>query len=180
VAENVGSDQVLILAGNLKMLLLDVDGVLTDGGITLIGLDMEAKRFDVQDGMGITLAKASGLIVGIITGRKSEVVERRARELGIEDLCQGVGKKVEALDLLLQKHGLGSEETAYIGDDIQDLPVMKRVGLPIAVQNAVPEVKECSKYVTQAQGGHGAVREVVDWLLVLRGQKEQVYEKFID
>ena len=174
----VKSDQ--ILATNLKMLLLDVDGVLTDGGITLIGLNMEAKRFDVQDGVGIALAKASGMNIGIITGRKSRVVERRARELGIEDLCQGVSKKVESLEWLLQKHTLHQGEVAYIGDDIPDLAVMKRVGFPIAVQNAVSEVKECSKYVTQTPGGQGAVREAVDWLLELRGQKAEVYENFIN
>ena len=172
--------QLQILAANLRILLLDVDGVMTDGGIILIGADTEAKRFDVQDGMGITLARAAGIRVGIITSRTSEVVQRRAKELGITDISQGSKKKVEALKQMLNKSGLSASQAAYIGDDIQDIPVLKRVGLPIAVQNAVPEVKECCLHVTQARGGHGAVREAVDWLLELRGEKEQVYQQFTE
>lgn len=157
---------------------MDVDGTLTDGGIIFIGGDAEAKRFDVQDGMGITLARAAGLIVGIITGRSSEVVQRRACELGIEELYQGVSNKVETLYKLLKKHGLDSSRAAYIGDDLPDIPIMRRVGLPIAVQNAVPEVKQCCLHVTEASGGHGAVREAVDWILELRGDKSSVYQQF--
>jgi 3-deoxy-D-manno-octulosonate 8-phosphate phosphatase (KDO 8-P phosphatase) len=163
------------LAQGLKLLLLDVDGVLTDGGIILIGENGEAKRFDVQDGMGITLARAAGLKVGIVTSRTSQVVRRRALELGIEEVAQGASNKSEALDLLLERHQVQASQAAYVGDDIQDIPIMKRVGIPIAVQNSVPLVKEYALYVTSAQGGHGAVREVVEWLLELRGDKERVY-----
>ena len=160
------------------MLLLDVDGTLTDGGIIIVGRDVEAKRFDAQDGMGITLARAAGLTVGIITGRSSEVVQRRAGELGIEELHQGVSNKVETLDKLLKRQGLDSSQAAYIGDDLPDIPIMRQVGLPIAVQNAVPEVKQCCLHVTVASGGHGAVREAVDWILELRGDKSSVYGHF--
>jgi 3-deoxy-D-manno-octulosonate 8-phosphate phosphatase (KDO 8-P phosphatase) len=171
-------DEIKRRALDLHLLLFDVDGVMTDGGIILIGEAGEAKRFDVRDGMGVTLARAAGLKVGIITGRKSAVVHRRAEELSIDEVCQGYFHKEEALNLLLEKHTLAASQVAYVGDDILDLPVIKRVGLPITVCDACPEVKEHSIYVTQAPGGHGAVREVIDWLLELRGQKEAVYDLF--
>ena len=171
-----GPQQLDELARSLRMLLLDVDGVLTDGGIILIGQNGEAKRFDVQDGMGISLAKAAGLIVGIVTSRNSEVVQRRAKELGISEVSQGTKRKVDVLNSLLKKYGIEASQAAYIGDDIQDMPIMKRVGVPIAVQNAVGPVKEISVYVTQACGGHGAVREAVEWLLDIRGDKDEVYK----
>ena len=162
----------------LKMLLLDVDGVLTDGTIILSGSGDDIKHFNVQDGMGVTLARAAGLKVGILTGRTSQAVQRRAEELNIDEVIQGYFYKNEALDALLVKLGLSCEEIAYIGDDILDLPVMRRIGLPIAVANARPEVKAVSVYVTAESGGHGAVREAIDWLLEMRGQKEQVYAQF--
>ncbi len=173
------SQKVRELAANLKMLLLDVDGVLTDGGIILIGQDQEAKRFDVQDGMGITLARAAGLKIGIVTSRTSSPVERRAKELKIDELFQGAQRKTEALEHLVNKHHINRTQVAYIGDDIQDIAIMEQVGMPIAVQNAVKAVKERSVYVTEACGGHGAVREAVEWLLDLRGDKDRVLASFI-
>lgn len=161
------------------MLLLDVDGVLTDGGIILIDGHGESKRFDVQDGMGVNLARAAGLRVGIVTSRTSEIVERRAQELNIDDVLQGVRHKPDVLDLMHRKHGLDPSQIAFIGDDLQDVGLMRLVGIPIAVQNAVPKAKECSVYVTKAPGGHGAVREAVEWLLELKGTKEEVYERVI-
>jgi len=165
-------DSLTELAQGLKLLLLDVDGVMTDGGIILIGEDQEAKRFDVQDGIGIALAKAAGLSVGIITSRKSAVVERRAKELQIDHLFQGVGRKSEVFVSLLTALSLKASECSYIGDDIQDTPVMRQVGIPIAVGNAVKETKECSVFVTTRNGGNGAVREAVEWLLDLRNCRE--------
>ena len=165
-------------AAAVRMLLLDVDGVMTDGGIILAGRDLEVKRFDVQDGMGVTLARAAGLKVGILTGRDCEPVRRRARELQIDELSQGHFWKEEGLDAILAKHGLSDAEVAYVGDDVLDIPVLRRVGLPIAVGNARPEVKAVAAHVTERFGGRGAVREVVDWLLALRGEKARVYEKF--
>ena len=161
------------LAADLKIILLDVDGVLTDGGIILIGAADEAKRFDVQDGMGVNLARSAGLKVGIITSRSSEVVQRRARELKIDEVFQGAGRKEEVLGQILKNHQISPAQAAYIGDDIQDIPIMRRVGIPIAVQNAVQETKDISLYVTKACGGHGAVREAVEWLLELRGDKQK-------
>ena len=159
------------------MLLLDVDGVLTDGGIILIGRDEEAKRFDAQDGMGVTIARAAGLKVGIVTSRSSSVVERRAKELNLDELFQGAKRKTEVLEQLVIKYGIEPSQVAYMGDDIQDIPIMLRVGIPIAVQNAANAVKECSVYVTKAEGGHGAVREAVEWLLELRGDRDQAYQR---
>ena len=163
------------LAKNLRLLLLDVDGVMTDGGIILTGSGEESKRFNVQDGMGIALARACGIKVGIITSRTSEVVERRAKELKIDAVIQGAVNKTDALYILLEKHRIEASQAGYIGDDIQDTPVMKQVGMPIAVQNAIPMVKECSVYVTRSTGGHGAVREAIEWLLCLRNETEQAY-----
>ena len=160
------------VARDLRVLLLDVDGVMTDGGIILIEGNQEAKRFHVQDGIGISLAQAAGLLVGIITSRESAVVERRARELKIDRLIQGASRKVEALDGLLSELGFRPGQCAYVGDDIQDISVLQSVGIPIAVQNAVPEVKESSLFITTKCGGDGAVREAVEWLLSLRGDLE--------
>ena len=137
----------------LKMVLLDVDGVLTDGTIILTGSGDDIKHFNVQDGMGVTLARAAGLKVGILTGRTSQAVQRRAEELKMDEVIQGYFHKNQALDALLDKLGLSCEEIAYIGDDILDLPVMRRIGLPIAVANARPEVKAASAYVTAESGG---------------------------
>lgn len=160
------------LAADLRILLLDVDGVMTDGGIILIGQEGEAKRFDVQDGMGVTLARAAGLKVGIVTSRTSDVVQRRAKELGIEEVFQGTRHKPEVLDTIRLSSGIENSQVAYMGDDIQDISIMRLVGIPIAVQNAVPAVKECSTHVTRACGGHGAIREAVEWLLELRGDSK--------
>lgn len=165
-------------AAAVRMLLLDVDGVMTDGGIILAGRDLEVKRFDVQDGMAVTLARAAGLKVGILTGRDCEPVRRRAQELQIDELSQGHFWKEEGLDAILAKHGLTDAEVAYVGDDVLDIPVLRRVGLAIAVGNARPEVKAVAVHVTERFGGRGAVREVVDWLLALRGEKTRVYEMF--
>ena len=151
---------------------------MTDGGIILIGERLEAKRFDVKDGMGINLAKRCGMKVAVITSRRSAVVDRRAKELHLDEVFQGVGDKAEILPQVLEIFGATALETAYIGDDIQDISIMSKVGIPIAVQNAIPAVKDKSVYVTVACGGHGAVREAVDWLLELRGEKESVYGQF--
>jgi len=167
------------LAEHLKILLLDVDGVLTDGGIILIDDAQEAKRFNVQDGIGINLARAAGLKVGIVTSRSSAVVQRRASELQIDDLFQGIAGKPQVLTILHDRHNIQPNQAAFIGDDIQDISIMKMVGIPIAVQNAVQEVKDCSAYVTKAGGGHGAVREAVDWLLELRGDRDRVLAPYL-
>ena len=126
------------------------------------------------------MARAAGIKVGIITSRSSQVVERRARELSMDEVVQGARSKPDALEGLLLKHGIDASQAAYIGDDVQDVAIMSRVGIPIAVQNAMPVAKESSVYVTDASGGHGAVREAVEWLLDLRGEKDKVYDSLLN
>lgn len=171
------TDEVLPVIQELRLLLLDVDGVLTDGGLVLIDDDRESKVFDVQDGMGITLALAAGLEVGILTGRRSEVVARRAEELNVEHVWQGAGDKGDALDDVLEQTGYSEDRVAYMADDVQDLPVLRRVGLALAPENARPEVKRECDLVTRAPGGKGAVREAIDRLLEVRGERDAVYER---
>jgi len=154
----------------VKMLIMDVDGVLTDGKIVLGNNGFEAKSFDSKDGHGIKLAQDTGLRVAIITGRKSEAVSRRAEELGIKEVYQGVSDKLGMYKQIVSLHNLRDEEVAYIGDDIVDLPIMQRVGLSIAVGNADDEVKRHADHVTKSVGGCGAVRETVELLLKLQGR----------
>lgn len=156
----------------IKMLLLDVDGVMTDGGIIFGPDSMELKRFHVRDGMGIAMAKAVGLRIGILTSRDSEAVRRRADELGIDEVQQGFFYKEEGYQAILKKYGLRDEEVAYIGDDILDIPILRRTGFSICVADGADEVKQVSHYVTQKKGGEGAVREVVEMLLNGLGKKE--------
>jgi 3-deoxy-D-manno-octulosonate 8-phosphate phosphatase (KDO 8-P phosphatase) len=159
-------------ARRIKMLLLDVDGVMTDGGIILGPGEIELKRFHVHDGMGITLAKAAGLKVGILTGRDSEAVRKRAKELRIDVVHQGSDDKEKGYQAILKEYGLTDEEIAYVGDDVLDVPILKKVGLPICVANGMDEAKAVSCYITETKGGHGAVREVVEMLLTGTGRKE--------
>lgn len=167
-------------AKNLKLLVLDVDGVLTEGELTLIGEELEAKRFYIHDGMGIIFLRTAGIKVAIISGRVSPMVRRRAAELKIDEVCEGFFFKQEGVESLVEKLNLTLDQAAYVGDDIHDVPAMKIVGLPIAVANARPEVKDYSVYVTNAAGGHGAVREIAEWLLELRGEKESIFAQFLE
>ena len=165
------------IARGLRLIAFDVDGVLTDGGIILIGAGEEARRFDVRDGMGVVMARLAGLQTALISSRTSVTMRRRAAELGIDAVYEGHEHKGEALDLLLEERGLRPQEIAYLGDDLQDLPVMKRVGLPVAVADARPEVIRRALYVTRAFGGHGAVREAIEWILEARGEKRSVLKR---
>ena len=167
-------------AKDLKLLVLDVDGVLTEGELILIGEDLEAKRFSLHDGMGIIFLRTAEIKIALITGRVSPMVRRRAQELKIDELSEGFFFKEDGVKELLQKLNLNLWEVAYVGDDIHDVPAMKQVSLPIAVANARPEVKEHSVYVTSAPGGHGAVREVAEWLLELRGEKEAILAHYLE
>ena len=166
-------------AKQLKLLVLDVDGVLTEGELILIGEELEAKRFYIHDGMGIIFLRTAGIKVAIISGRVSPMVRRRAQELKIDEVSEGYFFKQDGVEALLQKLDLEPYEAAYVGDDIHDVPAMKLVALPIAVANARPETKEHSVYVTTAAGGHGAVRELAEWLLELRGEKESIFAHYL-
>ena len=149
----------------IQLLILDVDGVLTGGEIILGSQGIELKAFNTRDGMAIAMARQAGLRVAIITGRVSEAVAVRASELGVKDLFQGRMDKMEAYESLLKRYQLTDQQVAFVGDDLLDLPIMKRAGLKVAVANASGELKAMADYVTLASGGQGAVREVVELLL---------------
>jgi 3-deoxy-D-manno-octulosonate 8-phosphate phosphatase (KDO 8-P phosphatase) len=149
----------------VKLLLLDVDGVLTDGSIILDSQGNELKAFHVRDGHGIKLAQRAGITIGIITGRKSEVVNIRARELGILEVHQGALDKIIVYDALMNKYGFKDDEVAYMGDDIVDLDIFKRVGIAVTVADCDLSVKPHADLVTKAAGGRGAVREFINLIL---------------
>lgn len=156
------------LAKRIKLLILDVDGVLTDGRIILDNEGNEFKAFNVRDGHGIKMLQKAGIPVAIITGRYSRVVERRAKELGIDHIYQRCHNKLVAYNDLIEKLGLRDEEVAYIGDDVVDIPILKRVGLPICVRDGHEGAKGFSLYITEKEAGKGAVREVCDLIINAR------------
>ncbi len=160
-------------ARKIRMLLLDVDGVMTDGGILLGPEHIEMKRFHGHDGIGIALARAAGLLIGILTGRDSEAVRKRAKELEVDEVQQGSFHKEKGFDEILKKRGLKDEEIAYMGDDLLDIPILKRAGLSICVSNGVEEAKKVSHYVTKKKGGEGAVREAIEMILTKKGKKKE-------
>lgn len=162
----------------VKLLALDVDGVLTDGGVYYDDAGNETKRFHIQDGLGLVLARLAGLPVAWITGRQSAVVERRARELNVAHLRQGVSNKAEALADIAAICHVGAEHTAYMGDDLNDLPALRWAGVPLAPANARPEVQAIAEYVTTVPGGSGAVREAVEAILKARGEYDQAVETY--
>jgi 3-deoxy-D-manno-octulosonate 8-phosphate phosphatase (KDO 8-P phosphatase) len=155
----------------IKLLLLDVDGVLTDGTIILDCQGNELKAFHVRDGHGIKLAQRAGIVVGLITGRKSEVVNIRARELGIEEVHQGAHEKLAIYESLLAKYGARDSEVAFMGDDIVDLDILKRAGLAATVADCDPAVRPHAHVITKAAGGRGAVREFINLILKNRGKQ---------
>ncbi len=169
-------------AERVKLLCMDVDGVLTDNGLWIgpvAGERVELKRFDVQDGLGLVLLRSIALPVVWLSGRHSEATTLRAAELKVDEVLQVPGPdKLAALEALLQRRGLDWADIAYIGDDLADLQVLQRVGLPIAVANAVAEVKASAQYVTRAAGGHGAVREAVEAILKGRGVWDDLLERY--
>ncbi len=165
-------------AKKIRLLILDVDGVMTDGKIVLDGDGGEIKSFNVRDGHGIKMAQAAGLTVAIITGRESRVVERRAAELGIREVHQRSRDKLATYDDLKARLGVGDGEAAYVGDDIVDIPVMLRVGLSFAVADSEDYVKDIAHAVTRRGGGAGAVREVIDLLLKARGGWDALTAKY--
>ncbi len=156
-------------AKKIKLLLLDVDGVLTDGRIILDNQGNELKAFHVRDGHGIKMAQRAGIIVGLITGRSSEVVNVRARELGIQEIHQGRHEKIATYALILKKYGLSDDAVAYMGDDIVDLDIFKRAGLAVTVADADPAVKPYVDMITKTAGGRGAVREFITLVLKHQG-----------
>ena len=173
------------VARAIRMVVLDVDGVLTDGGV-YIGADaggeaFELKRFDIQDGLGVKMLGWAGIEVIIVSGRVSEATARRAAELGVTECHQDPGAaKLPVVRALLEERGVAWEEAAMLGDDLADLPVLERVGLPVAVTNAVPEVHAVSGWTTTSRGGSGAVREFARALLMARGEWEDLVREYCD
>lgn len=159
------SNQVKKIAAKVKLLILDVDGVLTDNTLYIDDDGKETKRFNVSDGMGIALALRAGLEIALISGRRSKATAYRASDLKIRHLYLGETNKIKAYEELKKNLNLKDEEIAYVGDDILDVPVLKRVGLSISVKDANPIAKRFAKFVTKAKGGEGAVREVIDIIL---------------
>lgn len=162
----------------IRLFLLDVDGVLTDGRLYYTSKGEEVKVFNVKDGLGIKLAQKAGIKVGVISGRKSRALVRRLRELKIQEVHLGYSRKLPAFESILRRLSVHPEEVAYMGDDYVDIPILRRVGFPVSVCDAPQEVKRHALYVTQARGGEGAVREVVELLLKLRGQWEEVMSEY--
>jgi len=165
-------------AKKIKLLILDVDGVMTDGKIVLDGNGNEIKSFNVRDGHGIKMVQRAGLTVAIITGRESKVVVRRAEELGIREVHQKSHDKLATFNGMLTRLGMTADEAAFIGDDIVDLPVLTKVGLAFAVADAEEYVKDAVHMVTSRNGGAGAVREVIDLILKANGGWETVTDKY--
>jgi len=166
--ENGNQSQIEQRACLVRMLVFDVDGVLTDGSLFYDNEGQEYKAFNSRDGHGIKMLRASGVESGIITGRTSQIVLHRSRNLGIAHIYQGAEDKLEALQNLLQATGLTAQQIAYMGDDVVDLPVLNRCGLAITVPDAPPEVKARSHYITTASAGRGAAREACE--LIMRAQ----------
>jgi 3-deoxy-D-manno-octulosonate 8-phosphate phosphatase (KDO 8-P phosphatase) len=171
-------------AKNIKVLIFDVDGVLTDGQIFVVpgpdGKGIESKGFAAHDGLGITLGRLGGLRIGIITKRNSQTVAIRARDLKLEFVYQGQAHKMNAIREILAKTGNSIDQLAYVGDDIIDLPVMRQCGLAIATENARHQVKEIAHYITPNPGGHGAGRDAIDFILTAQGSLETVIEQYLD
>ena len=162
----------------IELILSDVDGVLTDGGIIFDNLGIETKRFQTRDGLGIKLWRRSGGRFGLLTGRNSHIVKLRASELQVDVLRQGFEEKLSASKGLLSELQLDARQVCYIGDDLPDLSVIRHVGLGVAVADAAPEVREAAHYVTERAGGQGAVRETIEMILKAKGLWTSIVESY--
>jgi 3-deoxy-D-manno-octulosonate 8-phosphate phosphatase (KDO 8-P phosphatase) len=166
-------------ARRIRLLVLDVDGVLTDGRMILSEQGDELKAFHTHDGMGINLARRSGILVALVTGEKSPIAQSRGAKLGVEDVVLNARRKGEVLEELMTKHGVRREQTAFMGDDLIDLPALQRAGLAVAPANAVAEVRAAVHVVTRAAGGAGAVRECVELILRAQGRWREAVRSFV-
>jgi 3-deoxy-D-manno-octulosonate 8-phosphate phosphatase (KDO 8-P phosphatase) len=171
------------LARSIRLVGLDVDGVLTDGGIYLGdvgGTPLEFKRYEIQDGLAVHFLREAGILVAIVTGRVSESVRIRAAELEVDDLAQDAqARKLPAFRRILERHDVLPEEAAFVGDDFPDMGILRMVGLPVAVGNAVPEIRKVCKVQLERHGGRGAVREFAELLLKARGEWDAVVERYV-
>ena len=174
------SEALLARARRIRLLVLDCDGVLTDGRVILLPDGQETKFFDVKDGHGIRLAKRAGLAIAVISGRASFAVRERARDLEIDYLYESAWTKLGPYEELISRTGLDDADVCYVGDDVTDLPLLRRTGLAVAVADAVREVREQSHFVTARAGGRGAVREVVELILKAQGKWDEVMRRYLD
>jgi 3-deoxy-D-manno-octulosonate 8-phosphate phosphatase (KDO 8-P phosphatase) len=178
------------LARRIRFVGFDVDGVLTDGGVYLGAVDgvegeasrrFELKRYDIQDGIGMEFLRIAGIRLAIVTGRVSESVRHRAKELGIEDVAQDPqAMKLAGLTRILDQRKIDWADVAFVGDDFPDTPIMRKVGLPVAVGNAVPEIRQIAKVQLERAGGRGAVREFAEMLLKARGEWDRTWNAYVD
>lgn len=172
-----------LAAKRVRLVGFDVDGVLTDNAVYIGAVDgrrVEFKRFDIADGIGLKLLRASGIKVTLLSGRASGATTFRAEELGIDEVVQDDGaRKLAPFEEMLARHGVRWEDAAFMGDDLPDLPVMRRVGLPVTVPAAAPEIRDVAHYVTGAAGGAGAVREFIEVLLRARGDWDGLVQDYL-
>jgi 3-deoxy-D-manno-octulosonate 8-phosphate phosphatase (KDO 8-P phosphatase) len=164
-------------AKDIRLVILDVDGVMSDGRIVIDDNGVESRNFDIKDGMGVVVLQLCGIEVAIITSKKSGAVRHRAEELKIKRFYEGIKKKTEPYEQMLEEMNIHDAQVCYVGDDLVDLAMMRRVGLPVAVGDAVAEVKEAAAYVTTAAGGRGAVREVAEMILKAQDKWDKVLAK---
>ncbi len=168
-------------AAQIKLLLMDVDGTMTDGGVILLsqpdGSALEIKRFDAHDGQGLTLAHTAGIRTGCITGRESPALLRRAHEMKMDYIYMKIPLKLPAYEEILVKAGVKDVEVAFVGDDLPDIPILKRVGLAVAVGDAVADVKKIAHYTTKALAGKGAIREAIELILKSKGIWDELIDK---
>ena len=164
-------------AKKIKLLLLDVDGVLTDGRVIIGNYGDELKKFDIKDGLGVVFMRRCGIRCAIITAQSSKIVKTRAKQLGIEKIYQN-HYKIKSLKDIKKRFGVEEDEICFIGDDLIDIPILKRIGLAVSVPNSVPEVREVAHYVTEKTGGAGAVREVCDMILKAQGKWEELTKEY--
>lgn len=172
------NEKQMQLIRKIKVLILDVDGVMTDGRIIIDDLGTETKHFDVRDGHGIKLLMRYGIDIIFLTGRTSKVVEHRARDLGVKDCYQGSLNKLKTLKEILKKKNVDENCVAYIGDDLIDIPVLKMVGFSVAVADACEEVRNVANYITVNRGGQGAVREICEVILKGQGKWDYVASRY--
>lgn len=174
------ADNITERARKIRLLILDCDGVLTDGRIIMLPGGDETKAFDVKDGHAMVMAQRAGLPIAIISGRKSSVVQARAKELGIAHLHEMAWVKTEPYEKILAQEKLTDEEVCYVGDDVVDIPLLRRAGFAVSVADAVDEAKQYSHFVTKRAGGRGAVREVIELILKAQGKWDEALARYVD
>ena len=174
MAPDTIKEELKLKASKIKLLLLDVDGVLTDGRIIYDSHRRDSKFFDVHDGLGVYVLHTSGIKTVLITAKSSKTISPRAKDMRVAEVFADIFPKSSVLDRILKKYGVGSDEVCFVGDDLVDLSIMRKVGLPVAVANAAAEIKEAAGFITARSGGRGAVREVAELILKSQGKWEDI------